>query len=65
MNEEQEQFMFACCRKAKDEGLFVKQASDQDPNVAGLTVFRCPKCNRRHFEMDAEPGVIGLRGARM
>jgi len=29
---------------------------------AGSTCLRCKKCGCRHFELDANPGRIGIRG---
>ncbi len=30
-----------------------------------LITYRCNTCNRRHFVLDADAGVIGLKGAEV
>ncbi len=46
-----------CCRT---EGNLQEEPSGRE----GAVLFRCKVCKCRHFGMEAEPGVIGLRGAR-
>ena len=49
-----------CCTKA--ENLEVR-LEDQKEGRSDIIVHRCKVCSRRHIEMEAEPGVIGLRGS--
>jgi hypothetical protein len=50
--------MEACCEKPENR-------SGPERLQADLTFTRCKVCNRRHFELVADPGVIGLRGGRL
>jgi hypothetical protein len=47
-----------CCTRAEN----LVQEPDDRPNVI---VRRCKWCGRRHIEMVAEPGIIGVRGGGM
>jgi len=49
----------------------VRRCCKQPANVAifqarpDLTVGICVKCGSRHFDLTVDPGVIGLRGAKL
>lgn len=49
-----------CCRTPGNVPV-VPDHKDARPET-GLTVRVCQVCGARHFELDAEKGIIGLRG---
>lgn len=48
-----------CCRKV--ENLY-RRENDPEERV-DLIIMRCKVCECRHFELTADPGRLGLRGA--
>lgn len=51
--------MHPCCAKPENR-------SEPEQLENGMTVQTCTVCGRRHYEVVAEPGVVGIRlgGAR-
>jgi hypothetical protein len=35
------------------------------PQTSDLVVKTCRECGRNHYEFSVDPGVIGLRGAKL
>lgn len=48
-------FRKECCTKKEN-----LEYHEYDP-VKGITVYRCRHCGCRHFEINAEPGRLGLK----
>ena len=48
-----------CCKEAAN--LF-RRENDPEERL-DLFVYRCKVCGCRHFELTADPGKLGLRGA--
>lgn len=51
-----------CC--GKPENLYRKE-NDPEENPPHLIINRCKVCGSRHFELNAEPGAIGIEGASL
>lgn len=51
----------ACCKNPTN--LYVSNGRDEQR--ADVTIRRCKVCDCRHFEAIVDPGVLGVRGARM
>lgn len=53
--------MKECCKNP--DNLYRRENDPEEQ--PGVTINRCKVCGCRHFEMEAEPGVIGLKGASL
>ena len=49
----------ACCNQSEN---LRPHAEAERP---GLTAVKCSICGCRHFELDVDPGMIGLEGAAL
>ncbi len=49
-----------CCADVRNLQLYPR-----DPRRPGVTLRVCRVCGRRHIEMNAEAGEIGMHGSRL